>query len=68
MLCVNGPKQAGDDCDPAIPVACDSGVCGCYDDLCTCRAATCREYFADCQAPEECCDGYCNFGSFRCDQ
>lgn len=61
--CAPSPSllEPGDSCDPERPAECDSGVCGCDGDDCTCRRATCsvtRCFGSDI----ECCQGRCVTG------
>jgi hypothetical protein len=57
--CANGDIAVNDACDPAAPLACETGVCGCFGDQCTCREAACGGPGAGCLQRKDCCDGFC---------
>jgi hypothetical protein len=57
------PKTpTGGACDPAKPVQCASGVCGCHAGACTCRHAQCG--LSGCGTDADCCEGYCHIANF----
>jgi hypothetical protein len=57
--CVNGALQPGDACDPAVPLACASGECGCKGSDCFCRYDTCAPTGVSCFIDLDCCTGFC---------
>ena len=63
--CANGSLAVGEQCDPALPRACGSGVCGCVGQACTCRNGD--ECLATgnhrCSEQAECCTGPCAGGA-----
>jgi hypothetical protein len=57
------PKiPTGGTCDPAKPVQCASGVCGCHAGACSCRNAQCG--VGGCGTDMDCCEGYCHIANF----
>lgn len=63
-VCVNGPLQPGEICDPDAPLGCESGKCVCVtvgeNTACTCREATCAGFGTECAETSECCQGFCS--------
>jgi hypothetical protein len=58
-ICHFGDKQPGDNCDPAKPGQCESGVCVCVSSECYCREADCRAPQQMCDSALACCRGSC---------
>jgi len=66
--CVNGDLEVNEACNPDAPGACESGACGCFNDVCTCREATCNAPGFACLQQKDCCDGFCVGQAFVCSQ
>ena len=70
LVCVKGPKQSGDLCDPTLPGQCTTGKCGCQqsDPLagCFCREADCAAAQGICADTKGCCWGGCVPASAAC--
>ncbi len=65
--CVNGTRQPGEECDPAVPLECASGECGSTGAACVCRDDTCAPVGVSCVIDLDCCTGYC-LGATACQE
>lgn len=59
VTCIVPDVLPGEICDPDIPQACTTGVCGCGPGGCTCRVETCAAAGESCNTNTDCCDDLC---------